>query len=61
MSEILADILVVHLEEQRVGELLQLAAVWDAVVAQHAAAVPDTLDDMWRSSQQYLDWLRGSV
>ncbi len=37
--------LIGHLEEQQVGELLDLVAVAHAVVAQHVAVVPELLDD----------------
>ena len=41
----LADVLVVHLEEEQVGQLLDVVAVRHAVVAQDVAVVPETLDD----------------
>ena len=37
--------LIGHLEEQQVGELLDLVAIAHAVVAQHVAVVPELLDD----------------
>ena len=37
--------LVSHLEKEQVGELLQVVAVRDAVVAQDVAIVPDPLDN----------------
>ena len=37
--------LVVHLEEEEVGELFQVVAIGDAVVPQNVAVVPDALDD----------------
>jgi hypothetical protein len=37
--------LVIHLEEEQVGELLQVVAVRNAVVAEDVAVVPDALDD----------------
>ncbi len=39
----------VHLQEKQVGELLDVIAVGDAVVAQNVAVVPDALDDGGRS------------
>ena len=46
-----ARLLVGHLEEQQVGELLDVVAVGHAVVAQDVAVVPEPLDDVadWRS------------
>ncbi len=38
-------LLLVHLEEQQVGELLDVVAVGHAVVAQDVAVVPQALDD----------------
>ena len=38
-------VLVVHLQEEQVGELLQVIAVRHAVVAQHVAVVPHALHD----------------
>ena len=38
-------LLVGHLEEEQVGELLDVVAVGDAVVAQDVAVVPEALDD----------------
>jgi hypothetical protein len=40
-----AAVLVVHLEEEQVGELLDVVAVGHAVVAQDVAVVPEALDD----------------
>ena len=37
--------LVGHLEEQQIGELLYIVAIAHAVVAQHAAIVPELLDE----------------
>ena len=37
--------LVGHLEEQQIGELLDVVAVRHAVVAQNVAVVPEFLDD----------------
>ena len=38
-------LLLVHLEEEQVGELFDVVAVGDAVVAQDVAVVPEALDD----------------
>ena len=38
--------LVGHLEEEQVGELLDVVAVGQAVVAQDVAVVPELLDDL---------------
>ena len=38
-------LLVVHLEEEQVGELFDVVAVRHAVVAQDVAVVPEALDD----------------
>jgi hypothetical protein len=38
-------VLVVHLEEQQVGELLYVVAIGHAVVAQDIAVVPEALND----------------
>ena len=40
-------LLVRHLEEQQVGELLDVVAVGEAVVAEDVAVVPELLDDLW--------------
>ena len=41
----LAHLLVGHLEEEQVGELLDIVAIGDAVVPQDVAVVPQALDD----------------
>jgi len=42
---VVGDLLGGHLEEEQVGELLDVVAVGHAVVAQDVAVVPDALDD----------------
>ena len=37
--------LIIHFQEEQIGELLDVIAIRDAVVAQDVAVIPDTLDD----------------
>jgi hypothetical protein len=39
-----AGALVVHFEEEKIGELLDIIAVGDSVVAEQVAVVPDFVD-----------------
>src|SRR5579884_1404076 len=54
-------LLVLHLEEEQVGELLQVVAVGHPIVAQDVAVVPDALDDgCGLSGHDYLLVAKGS-
>jgi len=35
----------IHFEEEKIGKLLDVIAIGDAVILQDVAVVPDTLDD----------------
>jgi hypothetical protein len=41
--------LLVHLQEQKAGDLLDIVAVANAVVAQHVRVVPDFVDERGRA------------
>jgi hypothetical protein len=41
-----AGAFVVHLEEEKVGELLDVVAVGDPVIAEEVAVVPDFVDEI---------------
>jgi hypothetical protein len=41
-----AGTLVVHFEKQKIGELLDVVAVGDAVIAKQVAVVPDFVDEI---------------
>ncbi len=38
-------ILIIHFQEDQIGELLDVIAIRDAVIPQDVAVIPDTLDD----------------
>ena len=40
-----ASALIVHLEEQKEGELLNVVAIGDAIVAEQVAVIPDFVDE----------------
>ena len=52
--------LVGHLQEQQVGELLDVLDRADAVVAQHVAEVPELLDELVRVGHRASGLLRSS-
>jgi hypothetical protein len=41
-----AGLLVVHLEEEEIGELLDVVAVGNPVIAEEVAVVPDFVDEI---------------